>query len=154
MDRHRPFSSLWKKIVIQTTAEDFLRWLTSGSVTTNKFLRVLRNFALDYGWLPHPLIPTQQWPAVKYGKKRAITAEEHALIIAREPSPERKAYYGLAWLTGTGPPSKASSTTLLSILTRRRQIPSGSARRLKPSTTTGNHHRRSHLYEIPPSFWR
>ena len=40
MDRHRPLASLWKKVVIQTTAEDFLRCLNAGTVTTNKFLRV------------------------------------------------------------------------------------------------------------------
>jgi integrase len=110
MDRHKPFSSLWKKIVIQTTAEDFMRCLTSGSVTTNKFLRVLRNFALDFGWLPHPLIPTRHWPAVKYGKKRAITAEEHDRIIARETNPERKAFYELAWCTGTAQTDLANLT--------------------------------------------
>jgi hypothetical protein len=68
MHRHAPLASLWKKIVIQTTAEDFVRCLNAGTVTTNKFLRVIRNFALDFGWLPHPLIPTRQWPAVIYGE--------------------------------------------------------------------------------------
>ena len=51
MDRHRPLASLWNKIVIQTTSEDLVRCLNAGSVTTNKFLRIMRNYALDFGWL-------------------------------------------------------------------------------------------------------
>jgi integrase len=110
MDRHRPLVSLWNVIVIQTTAEDFMRCLNKGSVTTNKFLRVMRNYALDFGWLPNPVIPTRHWPAVKYGAKRAITAEEHSHIIARELNPERRAFYEMAWLTGAAQTDLANLT--------------------------------------------
>ena len=111
MDRHRPLATLWPKIVIQTTAEDLWLCLNSGTVTTNKFLRIFRNFALDLGWLPHPLIPTRQWPAVKYGPKRAIKPEEHAQIIAREQNPERRAFYELAWFTGAAQTDLANLTS-------------------------------------------
>ncbi len=111
MDRHRPLASLWKKVVIQTTAEDFLRCLNAGTVTTNKFLRVIRNYALDFGWLPNPVIPTRHWPTVKYGDKRAITAGEHARIIARELNPERRAFYELAWFTGAAQTDLANLTS-------------------------------------------
>jgi hypothetical protein len=42
------------------------------------------------GWLPWPLIPKRQWPAVKFKDKRAITQEEHERIIAAEMNPEQK----------------------------------------------------------------
>ena len=38
--------------------------------------------------------------AVRFKEKRAITAEEHARIIAREKNPERRAFYELAWYLG------------------------------------------------------
>jgi hypothetical protein len=92
MDRHRPLSTLWSKVVIETTAEDFWTCLDAGTVTTNKFLRIIRNFAIDLGWLPHPLIPGWQWPPVHYGAKRAITVDEHRRILEREKNEERRRY--------------------------------------------------------------
>jgi integrase len=51
-------------------------------------------------WLPWPLIPKRQWPAVKFKQKRAITLEEHQRILAAEVNPERKALYQLCWHLG------------------------------------------------------
>jgi integrase len=51
-------------------------------------------------WLPWPLIPKRQWPAVRFKEKRAIAFEEHCRIIAREKNAERKAFYQLAWHFG------------------------------------------------------
>jgi integrase len=55
---------------------------------------------VDMNWLPWPLIPKRQWPAVRFKDKRGITAEEHARIVAREFNPERRAFYQLAWHLG------------------------------------------------------
>src|SRR5260370_19925813 len=55
---------------------------------------------MDMNWPPWPLIPKRQWPAVRFKDKRAITWEEHCLIVAREKNPERKAFYQLAWHLG------------------------------------------------------
>jgi hypothetical protein len=55
MDRHLPLAPLWDNILIQTTAEDLWSCLNDGTVTTNKFLRIIRNFAVDLGWLPASL---------------------------------------------------------------------------------------------------
>lgn len=98
--QHKPCAQLWKRVVIETHPEDFWQALNLGKVSTNKFLRVLHNFAHDMGWLQTPVIPKRQWPKVEYRDKRAITADEHARIIARENNPERKAFYQLAWHTG------------------------------------------------------
>jgi integrase len=51
-------------------------------------------------WLPWPLIPKRQWPAVRFKDKRAITWDEHCKIVARELNPERKVFYQLAWHLG------------------------------------------------------
>src|ERR1700722_1089129 len=87
-------------IVIETQGEQLLKVLQSGTVSTNVYLRRLHNFCLDMNWLPWPLIPKRQWPAVRFGDKRAITAEEHSRIVEREKNPERRAFYQLAWHLG------------------------------------------------------
>ena len=43
--------------LIETSAEDFLKVLNAGTVSTNVFLRRVHNFALDMNWLLSPVIP-------------------------------------------------------------------------------------------------
>ena len=47
--------------------------LQTGTVSTNVYLRRLHNFCVDMNWLPWPLVPKRQWPAVEFKDKRAIT---------------------------------------------------------------------------------
>jgi integrase len=94
------FDSIRDLRILETHAENFLEVLENGTVATNVFLRRLHNFALDMSWLPCPVIPRRQWPAVEFQAKRAITASEHQQIIMREPNPERKAFYELCWYLG------------------------------------------------------
>lgn len=58
--------------VLGTTAEQFLRVLKLGTVSTNAYLRVVHNAALDLGWLLCAVIPRRQWPRVRYKPKRAV----------------------------------------------------------------------------------
>lgn len=51
-------------------------------------------------WLLKSVLPRLQWPKPVFKDKRAITAEEHAAIIAREMNSERRDFYELLWLTG------------------------------------------------------
>jgi integrase len=51
-------------------------------------------------WLAWPIIPKRLWPKIEYGPKRAITAEEHQLIIGRERNVELRALYELCWHLG------------------------------------------------------
>ena len=91
---------LLPRVIIETPGELLLQAMRSGTVSTNVFLRRLHNFCVDMNWLPWPLVPKRQWPAVKFKEKRAITAAEHAHIIAAEGNPERKALYELCWHLG------------------------------------------------------
>lgn len=91
---------IWGVRIIETQAEHFLSALDSGTVSTNVHLRKLHNFALDMNWLPCPVIPRKQWPAVIFKEKRAVTLEEHQRIIAAEVNPERKVFYQLCWHLG------------------------------------------------------
>ena len=62
--KDKAFDFIRHQSVFGTTAEQFLRVLESGTVSTNVFLRRIHNFALDMNWLPCPIIPKRRWPAV------------------------------------------------------------------------------------------
>ena len=86
--------------LLKTTPEMLLATINRGTVSTNVFLRRTQNFALDMGWLPWPVLRKKQFPKVRYGPKRAITEDEHGLIVEREQNPERRDFYELCWLLG------------------------------------------------------
>ena len=94
------FDTLRDQQLLETRAEHLLAALEKGKVATNVFLRRLHNYSVDLSWLPWPLIPKRQWPAIQFRPKRAITFAEHAAIVEREGNPERKAYYELLWHLG------------------------------------------------------
>ena len=98
--RDRAFIPLLSRVIIETPGELLLSVMQAGKVSTNVYLRRLHNFCVDMNWLPWPIIPKRQWPAVKFKEKRAITQEEHQRIIAAEVNPERKALYQLCWHLG------------------------------------------------------
>ena len=98
--RDAAFDIIRDRPILETRAEHFLRVLEAGTVSTNVFLRRLHNFALDMNWLPWPVLPKRRWPAPSFKDKRAITPEEHEIIMARESNPEWKAYFALLWEAG------------------------------------------------------
>ena len=86
--------------VCETRPEHFDKALADGKVSSNVYLRRIHNHALGMEWLLKSVIPRLQWPRPMFKGKRAITAEEHAAIIAREMNPERRDLYELLWHTG------------------------------------------------------
>jgi hypothetical protein len=98
--RDKAFDLIRHLPVLETRPENFLRVLETGKVSTNVCLRRIHNFALDMTWLPWPVIVKRQWPKVQFKDKRAISWDEHQAIVNRELSPERKAFYKLAWHLG------------------------------------------------------
>jgi integrase len=86
--------------VAETRPEHFDRVLADGKVSTNVYLRRIHNHALGMEWLLKSVIPRLQWPKPVFKAKRAITAEEHAVIIQREQNVERRDFYELLWHTG------------------------------------------------------
>jgi len=98
--KDKAFDSIRNQPLLETQAEHLLRVLEKGTVSTNVHLRKLHNFCMDMNWLPWPVIPKRQWPAVVFKTKRAITLSEHAAIIARETNRERRDYYQLCWHLG------------------------------------------------------
>jgi len=98
--KDKAYAPMLSLVITETPGELLLRVMEAGTVSTNIYLRRLHNFCMDMNWLPWPLIPKRQWPAIRFKEKRAITWEEHARIIARERNSERRAFYQLAWHLG------------------------------------------------------
>lgn len=98
--KDKALALLLPRTITETPGELLLKVLQLGTVSTDIYLRRLPNFCLDMNWLPWPLIPKRQWPAIRFKEKRAVTREEHCKIVAREKTPERKAFYQLAWHLG------------------------------------------------------
>jgi integrase len=98
--KDKALAPLLPHVIIETQGDLLLKVLQVGTVSTNVYLRRLHNFCVDMNWLPWPLVPKRQWPAVRFKDKRAITWEEHCKIIEREKNSERKAFYQLAWHLG------------------------------------------------------
>lgn len=98
--KDKALDSIRHKTIIETQAENLLQALKAGTVSTNVHLRKLHNFCLSMNWLPWPLIPKRLWPEIKFKAKRAITSDEHKLIVEREGNPERRDFYDLCWHLG------------------------------------------------------
>ncbi|MEO7299177.1 MAG: hypothetical protein ABI042_11455 [Verrucomicrobiota bacterium] len=98
--RETALDGIRHRIIIETQAEHLLACLKAGTVSTNVHLRKLHNFCLSMNWLPWPIVPKRLWPEVRFQPKRAITIEEHQLIIEREKNPERLSFYELCWHLG------------------------------------------------------
>jgi len=94
------FDCIRQRAVIETTAEDLIKLVNKGTVSTNVYMRRLHNFALDMDWLLKSIVPKRQWPKVVHHPGKAIKPEEHQRIIDRELNPERRAFYQLCWHLG------------------------------------------------------
>lgn len=98
--KDKAFDGIRKLPLLETRAQDFLRAMEQGKVSTNIYLRRIHNFALGMNWLPVPVIPKRMWPDFFFKEKRAITLAEHKAIVAREQNPERRDFYELCWHLG------------------------------------------------------
>ncbi len=97
-----PFRLLANIKLIDTESSHFMEVLRHkrAGVSTNVWLRILHNRALDLGWLLAPVLVKRAWPKIRYGQKRAITAEEHEKIIVIENLDDYRLYFKLLWETG------------------------------------------------------
>ena len=64
--KDKAFTLLLPLVITETRAEILLKVLHLGCVSTNIHLRRLLNFCSDMNWLPWPLIPKRQWPAIRF----------------------------------------------------------------------------------------
>src|SRR5437667_7126430 len=108
--RSKAYDPIRNKPLVQTTGEDLLTIIHANGNCVAHYLRRLHNLALDLGWLPWPVLAKRAWPKIRSQSKRAITAEEHAAVIASEKNRERRAYYELLNETGAAQTDAATLT--------------------------------------------
>ena len=98
--RDKALAPLMTRSLLETHAEHVITALNAGTVSTNVHLRKLHNFCVAMNFLPWPVLPKAQWPAVRFKEKRAVTIDEHKRIIGIEWDMERKAFFELLWYLG------------------------------------------------------
>ena len=95
------FDSIRRLVIAETSTETLLGLMEkAGNSTTDHFMRRLHNYAVGLGWLPWNIVPKLSWPQRDRQTRRAITAEEHAMILGAEANVERRHFYELLWITG------------------------------------------------------
>jgi integrase len=108
--RSKAYDAIRSKPLVQTTSADLLAIIHANGNCVAHYLRRLHNLAVDLGWLAWPILAKRAWPKIRSQSKRAITAEEHAAVIASERNPERRAYYELLYETGAAQTDAANLT--------------------------------------------
>jgi integrase len=108
--RSKAYDPIRLKPLAQTTAADLLAILHANGNGVGHYLRRLHNLAVDLGWLAWPILAKRAWPKIRSRQKRAITANEHAAVIASEKNGERRAYYELLYETGAAQTDGATLT--------------------------------------------
>ncbi len=103
-------AKLKSRRLIETTSSDLLALIREGTKSTGYYLKRLHNFAVGFGWLPGPILANKLWPKIEWGKRRAITAEEHERIISTETDAEWRRYYELLWHIGASQGDAAKLT--------------------------------------------
>jgi integrase len=108
--RSKAYDSIRNKPLVQTTGANLLAIIHANGNCVAHYLRRLHNLAVDLGWVAWPILAKRAWPKIRSQSKRAITAEEHAAVIACEGNSERRAYYELLYETGAAQTDAANLT--------------------------------------------
>jgi Phage integrase family len=97
-----PFQGLRKLPLLHTESSHFLSVLRHprAGTSTQKWLRILHNRALDLGWILAPVMARRIWPKLKTKRAKAITADQHARLIAAEKDDEFRHYLQMLWEIG------------------------------------------------------
>lgn len=100
--RSAPFQSLRKLTLLHTESSHFLAVLRHprAGTSTQKWLRILHNRALDLGWILAPVMARRIWPKLRTQKAKAITAAQHLRLIETEPNAEFRNYLKMLWEIG------------------------------------------------------
>jgi len=109
--RSKAYDAIRDKPLVQTMSADLLAIIHANGNCVAHYLRRLHNLAVDLGWLAWPILAKRAWPKIRTQSKRAITAEEHAAVIASEKNFERRAYYELLYETGASQTDAANLAT-------------------------------------------
>jgi hypothetical protein len=102
MIRCAPFASLLNVALVYTNSTHFLAVLhhPRAGTSTNKWLRIVHNRALDLGWLLSPVLARKAWPPIRTKRMKALTQVQHEKLVATEFDAEFRYYLQMLWETG------------------------------------------------------
>ena len=107
----RPFDIIRRKVIHETHSADFLEVLKDKRRSTIHYLRLVQSMAINLGWINgRVILPKHCWPKIEPKNKRAITWDEHQMIIAAEKNTERRLYYEMLWEIGSSQSDAANLT--------------------------------------------
>jgi len=97
-----PLQSLRGIRLLHTESTDFLAVLSHPNAgnSTQKYLRIVHNRALDLGWILAPVMARRLWPKLRTKRPKAISAEQHSALIAAVKDPEFRHYLQMLWEIG------------------------------------------------------
>lgn len=98
--KSKPMKYLRNLKLLDTNSNDFLHALEIGTRSTAEFLRTIESEAFKMGWILTPVLHPNLWPKTKRRKRKAITAEQHATLVATFKSEEWKNYLQMLWIIG------------------------------------------------------
>jgi hypothetical protein len=100
--RSRPIFIIKDVRLTETESAHFLEVLNhpSAGASTNKWLRIVHNRALDLNWLPMPVMTRKAWPPFRTKRAQAIARKQHEKLIETEQDPEFRYYLEMLWETG------------------------------------------------------
>jgi hypothetical protein len=100
--RSRPILLLKDVRLAETESAHFLVVLNHAlaGASTNKWLRIVHNRALDLNWLPMPVMARKAWPPFRTKRAQAIARKQHEKLIETEQDPEFRHYLEMLWETG------------------------------------------------------
>jgi hypothetical protein len=97
-----PFALLRSLRLLHTESTDFLAVLRHPRAgnSTQKFLRIVHNRALDLGWILAPVMARRLWPKLRSKRPKAVTVEQHHALIAAVKDPEFRHFLQMLWEIG------------------------------------------------------
>jgi hypothetical protein len=100
--KSQPFQELRKIQLLDTERTHFMSVLQhpKAGTSTQKWLRIMHNRALDLAWLLTPVMARRFWPKLNTKRAKAITFEQHTRLIETVKEDEFRRYLQMLWEIG------------------------------------------------------
>jgi integrase len=100
--KSQPFQELRKIQLLDTERTHFMSVLQhpKAGTSTQKWLRIMHNRALDLAWLLTPVMARRFWPKLNTKRAKAITFEQHTRLIEAVKEDEFRRYLQMLWEIG------------------------------------------------------
>jgi integrase len=100
--KSQPFQELRKIQLLDTERTHFMSVLQhpKAGTSTQKWLRIMHNRALDLAWLLTPVMARRFWPKLNTKRAKAITFEQHMRLIDAVKEDEFRRYLQMLWEIG------------------------------------------------------